>query len=102
MKLPKLINQVTSCIQIWRQGFNLALFFLFFFFVLVINEYSYEESSKKKKEMHLSPCTLRDKKIPFALSIETKCNDNFLIESKQLSCLKMLFPEQVYKNKHIN
>lgn len=30
MKLPKLINQVTSCIQIWKWGFNLALFFLLF------------------------------------------------------------------------
>lgn len=33
MKLPKIINQVTSCIQIWGQGFNLALFFLLFLFL---------------------------------------------------------------------
>lgn len=39
MKLPKLVNQVVSRIQILLQGFNLVLFY----FIFLINEESYEE-----------------------------------------------------------
>lgn len=75
MKLPKLINQVIPCIQIWQQGFNLALFFLpfffsfyyyffFFFFFLAINEDSWEEIGKKKKDVFIPQYGKEKKKSP--------------------------------------